>query len=340
VTASYIAACSAVGVDLTMPEECLSCSAPNSRVRRHSRRSVPGAFTGGATRRLESTIVKNADVVFVVMEQPGMSFVREKIIETAQKIESTLSGYNSVRYGVVGFHGMGVHNAPHFHTGNFKLNFDLAGLRKAVAKLDFDNLMQIAEEQDPLSAVDFATKQYPFRPATMKTVVLLTDTECGKIADYYDTQQELLQRGVQLHVMTTQAITVDAPYTSELMGFDATRMFTTSGDKTDLRQSLKSPHDACIVLAQETNGTVWTINDRHAAIVTTPAEKIAHRIQQVHRSTGCIECECDSMQSAPRTVCYPCDVPMPVSLSGRSFYNIPYVRLAQNTLGQADVWML
>jgi hypothetical protein len=346
VTAAYIAACTSVGIELDMPEECLSCTAPNSRVRRHSRRSVAGGFTGGQTRRLESTIVKNVDVVFVVMEQPQMQFVREKILDAAQKITETLSGFNSVRFGVIGFHGTGVHNKPHFHTGNYKINFDMDGLRKAVAELDFSDLMEDAEEQDPLAAVDFTTMKYPFRPAALKTIILWTGIQCGTQANYYDTQQELLQRGVQLHVMTARRIVIDQPHDGELMGFDATRMFTTSGNKPEWREALTAPHDACTVLAQETNGTVWTVADRQAAIVTTPAEKIAERIQQLHSRTPCVECECDSMQLAPRTVCYPCDVPMPVSMSDRSFYNIPYINLqstlrkAQKKFRQADVWML
>ena len=45
-------------------------------------------------------------------------------------------------------------------------------------------------------------------------------------------------------------------------GFDATTMYTSEGDNSELRDALVQPHDACTVLAQETAGTVWTIADR------------------------------------------------------------------------------
>jgi len=307
---------------------------------------MPSDFTGGNTRRLDGVIVKNADIVFVVMEQPCMHFAKNKIVEVAEKIQSSLADFNSIRYGVIGFHGVGVHNEPHFHTGDYQVNFDLAGLRHAVSQLDTTDPMESAGEQDPLAAINFAAFNYPFRPATMKTIVLWTCADCGQQANYYDTQTEMMQRGIQLHVLSTERIQINAEHEAELMGFDAVRMFTTNGDKTDLRQSLSSPHDACTVLAQETNGTVWTVADQDTALFTVPSETIAQRIQSQHLGTGCIECECDSHELAPRTVCYPCDVPTPVSLSGNTFFNMPYVQLrntfrkAQDKMSSLDVWMI
>jgi hypothetical protein len=84
--------------------------------------------------------------------------------------------------------------------------------------------------------------------------------------DYYDVQQELLQRNVHLHVFTTQSIEVVDAHTHELIGFSATTMYTTSGgEQPQLRQALSSPHDSCTVLAQEVNGTVWTMQDKEVA---------------------------------------------------------------------------
>jgi hypothetical protein len=350
VTASYVAACHDTGLDsrsVFVPEHCLECTPPNARRSRRSQRIRRSTgFTGGDTRRVEENIVKNADVVFVVMEQPCMSFAKDKVVPVAEKIKEKLGGFNSVHFGLVGFHGLGVHNEPHFHTGDFKLNFPLTGLRKAVQELDFDDVMQMADTQDPLEAVRYTAVNFPFRTATMKTMVLWTCAiQCGS-QDYYGVQMELLQRGIQLHVLTTEQIQVSADQGAEMMGFDASRVFTTSGAQTQLRQSLTWPHDSCTVLAQETHGTVWTVHDRESAVYTTPGVEMADRVKGQYARTDCIECECQSLQRAPRTECYPCSVLQPVSLSGSSFFNLPYVRLqqtwrkAQNAVGSVDLWMV
>jgi len=239
-----------------------------------------------------------------------------------------------------------VHEKPHFHTGDYTINFGLDGLRKAVEHLEMDDDMQVAGAQDPLIAVEFAVKKFPFRTATMKNIILWTCIDCGSQANYYDIQTELLQRGIQLHVLTTQRVVVDGDFEGEILGFDAAHMFTTAGENAALRASLSSPHDSCTVLAQESNGTVWSMADEESAIFAMPSEQMGDRIQQQHANAQCIECECDSMKLAPRTVCYPCNVPKPVSLTGSSFFNVPYIQLkntlrkAQKTIGAVDMWLL
>lgn len=43
-------------------------------------------------------------------------------------------------------------------------------------------------------------------------------------------------------------------------------MFTNRGEQPELRPKLVSPHDSCTVLAQELNGTVWTVHDGSASV--------------------------------------------------------------------------
>jgi hypothetical protein len=337
VTASYISACREVGIELFMPDHCLKCNNPGTPM-----------FTGGMTDVVDSqmAIGKQADIVFVVEEQPCMQFAKEKIDDVANKIQNTLRGFN-VRYGLIGYNGVGVHNQPHLHTGDHQINFDKNGLRKAIAELVSDVDVDSDSERDPLEAVSYAATDYGFRPRAMKTIVLWTCKQCGAQYDYYDTQSELLQRGIQLHVMTTERIEIDQPHNAELMGFDASKMFTTNGEKTDLRQSLVAPHDACTVLAQETAGTVWTVADQQSSVFSVPSETMGKCLKTKHNARSCLTCECDSFELAPRQVCYPCDVPTPVSLSsGPSFFNVPYIKLrntfrkAQKTLGRFDAWLI
>lgn len=146
--------------------------------------------------------------------------------------------------------------------------------------------------------------------------------------------------------MTVQPIEVNTPHSSDILGFDASRMFTTDGENAELRAQLAWPHDACTVLAQETAGTVWTTSDREASMLTLPAETMSARLAEQVTGRTCLSCECDSFELAARTVCYPCEVPTPVSLSGNSFFNVPYIQLrntirkAQKTFGKMDVWVV
>ena len=87
--------------------------------------------------------------------------------------------FSNVRYGLIGFHGLGVHNQPHFHTGDQKLNFDLSGLRKATQELYTDDKDNYAQLVDPLTAINFAAMSYPFRTGSMKSIILWTCGECG-----------------------------------------------------------------------------------------------------------------------------------------------------------------
>jgi hypothetical protein len=341
-TAAYIHACKQVDIEVEMPEECLRCE--------HPQKGSNELFLGGASKEIrDEDIKKSADILFVVEERKCMEFAKDKIVsEIADKVVSQLSNYQHIKYGVIGFGGDEIHNSPHFHTGNNAINFDKSGLQTAVESLEFADEDTNAQAVDPISAIHYAATSYPFRPTVAKVVVLMTCTECGYEIDYYDVQQELLQRNVHLHVFTTQPIEVVDAHSHELIGFSATTMYTTSGgEQAQLRQSLSSPHDSCTVLAQEVNGTVWTMQDKEAAVFSLPSHTIGRAIDvQQEAASECQLCECDSFEMAPRTQCVPCAVAQPMSLTGNSFFNVPYIKLrqtlkkAQQSLGAVDQWLI
>jgi len=341
-TAAYVHACKQVDIEVEMPEECLRCEHPQT--------GSNELFLGGASKEIHSDdIKKSADILFVVEERRCMTFAKSKIVtEIADKVVSQLSSYKHIKYGVIGFGGEEIHNSPHFHTGNNAINFDKTGLQTAVESLEFADADSNAKSVDPITAIHFAATSYPFRPSVAKVVVLLTCTECGYEIDYYDVQQEMLQRNVHLHVFTTQSIEVADDHSHELIGFSASTMYTTSGgEQPQLRQSLSSPHDSCTVLAQEVNGTVWTMQDKEASIFSLPSNTIGQAIDaQQEAVRECQLCECDSFEMAPRTQCVPCQVAQPMSLTGNSFFNVPYIKLrqtlkkAQQSLGAVDQWLI
>ena len=87
--------------------------------------------------------------------------------------------------------------------------------------------------------------------------------------------------------------------------------------------------DSCTALAQETAGTVFTLEHPQIdQVLNVLSKKIGEKVQP----SRCQICECQlacSWLNTPRTFCYPCEVPRPVSLGkgGSSFFNIPYIPL-------------
>jgi len=209
---------------------------------------------------------------------------------------------------------------------------------------------------DPIVAVEYATTNYPFRPSVAKVIVLFTCTECGGEADYYQIQQALLTHNIQLHVMTTQMIQMGSGASSasagsgeqeqEWLGFSASAMYTLSGERAADRASLSVPHDSCTVLAQEVAGTVWSVHDEESSVLTMPVSIIAAKTVAAFDASTCLMCECDAFELAPRTTCVTCEVPVPQSLAGSSFFNVPYIKLrqtlkkAQQSLGAVDAWLM
>jgi len=354
-TAAYVTACKATGIDVQIPEDCLTC--------RKSESSSSETIIGGEESQVTSRH-SGADVVFIVEERPCMKFIKSRLVnDVADKIVANLGGLNGdVHFGVIGYGGEEVHNAPHFHTANDAINFGRSALSGAVDSLTFDFEAEMGSsvaEVDPLVAIEYATIHYPFRPTVAKTVVLFACTECGSQADYYAIQQSLLTHNIQLHVFTTQMIQVnnidvadvvsesgEGNEATELLGFAANTLYTTNGEQPEKRASLASPHDACTVLAQEVNGTVWSVHDEESAMLDVPMRTLASRVAQSHSMNTCLMCECDAFELAPRTTCVTCDVPVPVSLTGTSFFNVPYIKLkntlknAQQSLGAVDAWLI
>jgi len=132
----------------------------------------------------------------------------------------------------------------------------------------------------------------------------------------------------------------------EWLGFSASAMYTLAGERTAARASLSMPHDSCTVLAQEVAGTVWSVHDEESSVLTMPVSVIATKTLSSFDAHTCLMCECDAFELAPRTTCVTCEVPVPQSLAGSSFFNVPYIKLrqtlkkAQEKLGVVDAWLM
>lgn len=224
----------------------------------------------------------------------------------------------------MGFGGEGVHNCPHFHTGNGEVNFDENGVKKATDELAFDpKSMEMPRKVDPMSALKFVTEVYPFRAGAQKTVVLFACSECtGEEVDYFDIQNKFLEDGIMLHVFTGNKVEVSGDQVA--IGFNAVKIFLEdSSVSEELRSELAGPNDHCTVAAQQTHGTVWAVIANEGVLNKAAPHMVA---EAEHYS--CQVCMCTAMNLGARTVCQPCDMITPASLKfDRTITLNPFAKL-------------
>jgi hypothetical protein len=327
ISAVYVQMCRFNAIKLDQASECIKCITPS------------GVLTEGQDVRVAQG-PKAADLVLVVEERPCKPADKSELLSFARGVASKL-GRRDVRFGVVGFNGFGVHRKPHVHTGNGAVVMDLSGVERSISSLMFRRQSIInATRVDAMEAMHFVAKNFPFRAAVDKIVVLFTCSDCkrGNVG-YYELQNELLNNGITFHMLTTADIEMSPKSRPKVRGFDARAMYTDRAvAKTQMRSELVAPHDSCTILAQETDGTVFT-SSKGAHGVRALKSLVASKV----KPAGCQVCECRvgscGCSISPKTVCYPCEIPRPVSLTGggKSFFNIPYLKLKPASMSWSDV---
>jgi len=325
VSNAYVVACQMQGIPLQMPTQCIKCRLNNRQLSYDETRQIEAEGTE-----------KSADIVFIVEEKEcmvEMTNPTETFGTLAHALEAKLQskGVTNVHYGLVGFGGENVHGPPHFHTGHGKLNFKQAGLRVAAGQLVFS---ADGQQRAPMEAVQFTATNYPFRTGVKKIAIMLKCSQCqdGDV-DFYDVQTKVLERGMTLHIIQTEKIEFNDMPSVEVIGIDARSIYTMDDveetpNKPEKRREVIRPHDACSVLAQESNGTVFsTMKFMDQASKEKCSKVFAERVSQHSKAPDCQICDCQTFDQAPRTVCYPCSVPRPVSLlTSDSFFNIHYIK--------------
>jgi len=305
ISAAYLKACQQ---SIDMPPQCIVCDMPEPL----------------KLYETKTTKTEQIDVVFIVEERQCMSWVKTKLVSMAQKMES---GLRNVHYGLVGFNGAGVHYLPHFHTGQSMVNMDIKGLQVAVAQLEYAE-MDPKVLQNPMKAVEYVSEKFPFRGGSRKLLGLLACNNCeGFEVDYYSLQSKLLGQDISMSLMTTQKIELSSGVRNDIIGFNGASMITTDKrEDSNLRKELVEPHDSCTVLAQETNGTVFSYSERSSSAII---DLMAEKLNKVAQPSRCTVCECQSENFHAKTSCFPCEIPRPASLTqdNSGFFNNPYKKL-------------
>uniref|UniRef100_A0A915L4S8 VWFD domain-containing protein n=1 Tax=Romanomermis culicivorax TaxID=13658 RepID=A0A915L4S8_ROMCU len=319
--AAYLAACPQ-GTEL--PPQCVQCDIPDGKINLHATKQIPGAN------------LNDVDVVLAVELRGCMSSVKDKLALLATKIEANLkSKSKNVRFGVAGFSGSGGFYEPAFFSdADNKVNFLASNVKNIASRLPFysppENVKGIPSPNNPLDIVDFITEHYPFRPASKKVIVVLACSNCVTFElSYYDLHTKLLSQGYTLYVVTTQRLQL-GDNKEKFIGFDASAFIKSdSKPNAEARKDLVEPHDSCTVLAQETNGTVFSIAEK--SNIDPVFNVLSVSVGKIAVDNACNLCECRSHDLYPRSVCFACEPPQPavVTADKTGFFNNPFVKLAK-----------
>ena len=118
---------------------------------------------------------------------------------------------------LVGYAAGGWFNTPHTHTMQNNIFNDKLKFSQALANF---KIVDSTEMEDPLSAVEFASK-LQFRTGVSKTIVLIPCGDCRELsASYLDIQRLLFDRDIRLHVLQQKdfELTKDTPTSSYIFG--------------------------------------------------------------------------------------------------------------------------
>ncbi len=158
-----------------------------------------------------------------------------------------------------------------------------------------------------------------FRPGVAKTFVLVTCDPKSALSpvNYGDSMTMLTEQDITLHLLAPLSLTFKSTsrskLASKLYGFSKDSVITASGSDVPLRRQLKDPKDYVSTLAQETGGTVFTL-DKLASRKRTTAKKastvIARELALRSHPSECQICDCIATADGEgQQQCHKCIMP-------------------------------
>lgn len=300
-------ACKKEGVPIRLPTVCVKCEKPSYDTYHEGEELTAYAAD------------QSADVIFVVEEKPCNLEAIAKIGEIASQIDGALKAkeLKNNQFGLIGFGGVGIHNDEHIQTVASKILGSSTQFTKAAENL---KASRVGDNTDVFKALRMAAK-YPFRAGVAKSVVLLTCSECTEqAARYNEIAYNLRTRGINLHVIMNHEFLLGAhetPKTNYLFGIDKDTAFTSrhvsdkelAGD-TDLFSMIQTPDSQCARLAQETDGSFFSMDKLTAGRVRFQkhfVDVFSRRVAKTAVVPACQVCECEAdVNGAARSVCKPC----------------------------------
>lgn len=262
VSLAYLLQLEKYSIMATLPTECLTC-----------RIGADEKLGFGETTRIE-TVPTSMDVVLVVEEDACHADVVRELDSTIRLVDKELiaAGFSNNRFSLIGFgHGSGRNSMPHVRTARGSVFFESHNLPLATEKMRLEPVAAPAHEthKDIFEAIRFASVM-PFRPGVSKTIVVMACADCDEERSelsYSDIQNQLLEHGITLHLVSDKPIEVRKSIIKGkgIYGLDADSVYGSKDvsqrllmGQPDLRPQVAVAKDVCIALAQEVHGSFFS----------------------------------------------------------------------------------
>ncbi|CAN8004489.1 unnamed protein product [Ixodes hexagonus] len=327
ISLAYLLQLEKYSIMASLPTECLTCQiAANQKL----------GF--GETTRIDN-VPSSMDIVLVVEEDACHADIVRELDSTIRLVDKELiaAGFSNNRFSLIGFgHGSGRNSRPHIRTARGNVFFESHNLPLATQKMRIEPVAMPAREthKDIFDAIRFASVM-PFRPGVSKTIIVMACADCDEERSelsYSDIQNQLLEHGITLHLVSDKPIEVRKSIIKGkgIYGLDADSVYGSKDvsqrlllGQPDLRPQVAVAKDVCIALAQEVHGSFFSttaLRSDGKNWKTVFAKRIVKSLQPRGGDRDfCERCDCTHAPDfTPIAICRPCQalsprVPLAVS---------------------------
>jgi len=249
--------------------------------------------------------------VLVVENSECNRDVHGAVEEVVKKLETSLrnKGFTDTKFAVVANDMSRGSVQPALITAQGSVFFSSDLVLEALSNLQFSSAF------DHLSALQFAVA-LPSHPGVSRSVLMLQCSSCSEqSAAYSDIIKSLISRGIELHTLTSQQLSLKGKGKSAtLIGIDSDKAYTTrsfqsgqlAGD-ADLRRQVDLEKDICVPLALESGGSFFTMaplmNEDKRAAAGGMLEVFSELLVSGAEQPTCEHCRCEG---SGKLVCTPC----------------------------------
>ncbi|CAH1244186.1 APOB [Branchiostoma lanceolatum] len=285
VTAGYIAACEAKGIQIEQTEVCASCEEDKQPGDRWNRRAA-----------------RKADVVFVVSESRKMKDrygkPEEQLLRLAEAVEKNLgqNKFKDVQFGIVAFAGKDVRREAHIQTIKGELFKQYSQLQRGLNELRFEG----EEPMEAFEAIKLASR-YPFRAEAAKTIIVFDHEESLYYEELAEVVDVLEENSITMNVVCDYAKIdrISKKKNSPVVGLTGKgvvlREDKKGKSKSKYAEKLSLPAGQYVKLAKTTGGSIFSLDTflkghRDASVIIS--EQISEQLQPQVEPSAKKQCVC------------------------------------------------
>ncbi|CAD5111637.1 DgyrCDS929 [Dimorphilus gyrociliatus] len=294
----YRAECSKKRINVNLPRECIKC-------------------TSGERYNLERN--QEADVVFVVEKCDYNQKIIDSLPKIAKRVAREYSGMD-VKFGLVGFGGQGPHYGAQTHTANGEILTSVNEIHRFLNKINEHYRTETESRGNIVEAVTEATRNFPFRSGSTKSVVFIPCGRCSASrGDLFAINRILHRHDVHFHMLIDEHFKAPkGAFPANIFGVDHNRLYT---DKIgarfeklhiDDRKNVNEPSDRCIALSEHNEGVIFNgkfLKESRPKKIKSFIDEFAKAIVKTSPARECQQCRCNQDNGISFSICGRCTLP-------------------------------